>query len=148
MALLSAHGFAAESKHCAINQGSFNFEIAKAARAAGITHLYGALYGTIGEIHLPNASPIAETTGTYPIPPQIPEMRILGGIQTDAATTSQADAEAFVDAAVTAGGWSMNFHHALSGANVLVLGALLARLKQRSDAGEIDVVVATDLSLT
>jgi len=148
MATLAAHGFVAESKHCAVNQGSFNFEIAKAAKAAGITHVYGALYNTIGKIHLGNASPIAETTGTYPIPPQIPEMRIMGGIQTDAGGMTQEDSKTFVDACVADGGWSMNFHHALTNPNVLVLGALLARLKQQSDAGAIDVVVATDLSLT
>jgi len=143
--LLIKHGYESESKHCALNQGAFNFDIAKAAINAGITHLYCALYTTVSKTHLPNASPVSISSGTFPLVPLVPQLKIMGGIQTDAAGMTQGDVDTFVSDAVTNGGWSQNFHHALNNPNTLILARLLAGLRAQVDAGAIDVVVATDL---
>ena len=76
-------------------------------------------------------------------------MKIVGGIQTDAAggAVTATDARNYVNSVVAAGGWGQNFHHRITNDNGPILAALLDQLKIKSDAGLIDVVTATELPL-
>ena len=144
MQMLSEHGYVDEAKHCALNQGSLNFDIAKAAAEAGITHLYAALYSTVAKTHLANAAPMAIASGTYPLVPLTPEVKLMGGIQTDASGMTTADVDSYLASLLVNGGWAQNFHHALNNPNTLILAHLLASLRILVNSGALDVVIATD----
>ncbi len=148
MKLLADNGYAEESKYWAINQGATDGEVMKAAIAAGVKAVFGTYKGSIPSFFF-GQYPHTENNGTNPALNWKAIMKIVGGIQTDAAggAITVTDARNYVNSVVTAGGWGQNFHHRITNANGPVLAALLDQLKIKSDAGLIDVVTATELPL-
>lgn len=145
--LLIDNGYDEESKYWAVNQGSTDGEVMKAAVAAGMKAVFGVYKGAVPSLFF-GQYPHTENNGTNPALDWKAIMKIVGGIQTDATSgVTATDARNYVDAVVAAGGWGQNFHHRITNANGPVLAALLDQLKIKSDAGLIDVVTATELPL-
>ena len=146
--LLIDNGYEEESKYWALNQGATDGEVMKAAKAAGVKAVFGAYRGSSPSFFF-GQYPHTENNGTNPALNWKAIMKIVGGIQTDAAggAVTATDARNYVNSVVAAGGWGQNFHHRITNDNGPILAALLDQLKIKSDAGLIDVVTATELPL-
>lgn len=147
MKLLSDNGYSEEAKYLFLNQGATDGKVMTLSVEAGIKAVFGIYKGaTAGEFYA--SYPWTENGGTNPALNWTKQMRMVGAIQTDTTgAITPTDAREYVRAGVAQGSWISNFHHRITNQNGPCLAAYLDELKKFSDAGQLDVITATELPL-
>lgn len=139
---LTALGFKGHELFFALPQGGWDHYVRSAVERLGIRHTRGISSTAANHRSIHIGYPTGGTVSSSPFwAPGWPE-------QADAISTDQsfslAQAKGFVDECITYGYTGANYHHS-SVNSPDILDGLLAYLKTKSDAGEIDVVTVWDL---